>query len=124
MKRPKTRPRKTDQIRQIRHPSRAADPPEQLRGLAYELLRDWIIRGRFPLGAKLTVRSVAEALGVSTTPARGAANRLIAEGALVKSRSQDRRDTSAHTRLLKESIKIRLVLEEVARRRRDQAHFR
>lgn len=51
--------------------------------LAYERLKDIIIRGAYPANQKLTVRSVAAALGVSTTPARDAINRLLVEGALV-----------------------------------------
>jgi DNA-binding GntR family transcriptional regulator len=51
--------------------------------LAYARLKDIIIRGAYPPNQKLTVRSVAAALGVSTTPARDAINRLLAEGALV-----------------------------------------
>ena len=51
--------------------------------LAYARLKDIIIRGAYPADQKLTVRSVAAALGVSTTPARDAINRLLAEGALV-----------------------------------------
>ena len=58
------------------------DRRNSLGELAYESLKDTIIRGQFAPGAKLTVRSVAQALGVSTTPARDAINRLIGEGAL------------------------------------------
>ncbi|MET0707691.1 MAG: GntR family transcriptional regulator [Tardiphaga sp.] len=51
--------------------------------VAYQRLKDIIIRGAFPPNEKMTVRSVAAALGVSTTPARDAVNRLLSEGALV-----------------------------------------
>jgi DNA-binding GntR family transcriptional regulator len=51
--------------------------------ISYGRLKDIIIRGAFPPNEKMTVRSVAAALGVSTTPARDAINRLLAEGALV-----------------------------------------
>lgn len=50
---------------------------------AYAALKASIIRSAFVPGEKLTVRSVAQALGVSTTPARDALNRLIAEGVLI-----------------------------------------
>lgn len=50
---------------------------------AYVSLKDRLTRGAYRPGDKLTVRSVAEALGVSSTPARDAVNRLAAEGALV-----------------------------------------
>ena len=58
------------------------DRQSSLGELAYNALKDTIIRGGFAVGEKLTVRSVAQALGVSTTPARDALNRLIGEGAL------------------------------------------
>lgn len=50
---------------------------------AYDELRDRLSRGAYQPGDKMTVRSVAESLGVSSTPARDAINRLSAEGALV-----------------------------------------
>jgi DNA-binding GntR family transcriptional regulator len=49
---------------------------------AYASLKAAIIRGEFAPGQKLTLRAVASALGVSTTPARDAITRLIGEGAL------------------------------------------
>ena len=50
---------------------------------AYNALKDRLTRGGYKPGDKLTVRSVAEALGVSSTPARDAINRLAAENAVV-----------------------------------------
>ncbi|WP_292476157.1 GntR family transcriptional regulator [Mesorhizobium sp.] len=54
-----------------------------LGGLAYVALKDSLIRGALRAGTKLTVRSVAQVLEVSTTPAREAITRLIGEGGLV-----------------------------------------
>ncbi len=50
---------------------------------AYVTLKDSLIRGAMQPGTKLTLRSVAEVLGVSTTPARDAITRLIGEGGLI-----------------------------------------
>jgi len=50
---------------------------------AYATLKDSLIRGAMQPGTKLTLRSVAEVLGVSTTPARDAITRLIGEGGLI-----------------------------------------
>lgn len=50
---------------------------------AYATLKDSLIRGAMQPGSKLTLRSVAEVLGVSTTPARDAITRLIGEGGLI-----------------------------------------
>ncbi|KSV75609.1 hypothetical protein N185_17365 [Sinorhizobium sp. GW3] len=57
--------------------------PTRLRDVAYQDLKERLIRGAFPPGTKLTVRGVAEELAVSSTPAREAINRLTQEGALV-----------------------------------------
>lgn len=54
-----------------------------LSEIAYRQLKEMIMRGAYPPNEKLTVRSVANVLGVSTTPARDAINRLLVEGALV-----------------------------------------
>lgn len=51
--------------------------------VVYSRLKTILIQGSFPPGEKMTVRSAALALGVSTTPARDAINRLLAEGALI-----------------------------------------
>lgn len=50
---------------------------------AYSELKERLSRGAYKPGDKLTVRSVAEALGVSSTPARDAINRLVADNAVI-----------------------------------------
>jgi DNA-binding GntR family transcriptional regulator len=55
---------------------------ETLQGQVYQQLRQALMAGRFGPGQALTLRSVAEALGVSHMPVRGALQRLEAEGAL------------------------------------------
>lgn len=47
-----------------------------------DVLARRLIAGEYAPGDKLSLRSVAEALGVSTAPARAAVERLVAEGAL------------------------------------------
>lgn len=54
-----------------------------LGDVAYTELKDRLSRGAYQPGDKLTVRSVAETLGVSSTPARDAINRLAADSVLV-----------------------------------------
>ena len=81
---------------------------------AYETLKDTIIRGGFPSGTKLTVRSVAQALGVSTTPARDAINRLIAEGALVNQGPKTVVLPELTQSALDEVTRIRIALEGLA----------
>jgi DNA-binding GntR family transcriptional regulator len=55
---------------------------ETLQDQVYLQLRQALMAGRFQPGQALTLRSVAEALGVSHMPVRGALQRLEAEGAL------------------------------------------
>jgi DNA-binding GntR family transcriptional regulator len=55
---------------------------ETLQDQVYLQLRQALMTGRFRPGQVLTLRSVAEALGVSHMPVRGALQRLEAEGAL------------------------------------------
>lgn len=81
---------------------------------AYEAMKDRIIRGVFAPDTKLTVRSVAEALGVSTTPARDAINRLISEGALINAGPKTVLVPTLTTAILEETSVIRLALEGVA----------
>ena len=96
--------------------------------LAYTRLKAIIIRGAYPADQKLTVRSVAAALGVSTTPARDAINRLLAEGALVNEGpktvvlpllTREALEEITATRLALEGLASeRSVLERLARRSR------
>jgi DNA-binding GntR family transcriptional regulator len=58
------------------------DRQARLGDLAYDSLKDRLVTGGFAPGDKLTVRAIAHALGVSTTPARDALNRLMADGNL------------------------------------------
>ena len=47
----------------------------RLGDIAYEKLKERLIRGAFEPGHKLTVRAAAQALQVSSTPARDACTR-------------------------------------------------
>jgi DNA-binding GntR family transcriptional regulator len=81
---------------------------------AYDELRERIVRGQFLPGTKLTVRSAAEALGVGTTPARDAINRLIAEGGLASLGPKTVVVPELDMANLEEITKIRLSLEGLA----------
>jgi DNA-binding GntR family transcriptional regulator len=84
---------------------------------AYDAMKDRIIRGMFAPETKLTVRSVAVALGVSTTPARDAINRLISEGALINAGPKTVVVPTLTPASLEEATAIRLALEGVAAER-------
>lgn len=85
--------------------------------LTYERLKEIIVAGSFPPNEKLTVRSVAAALGVSTTPARDAINRLLSEGALVNEGPKTVVLPSLTMDALDEITATRLALEGLAAER-------
>lgn len=93
------------------------DRQGSLGELAYEALKDTIIRGGIVPGHKLTVRSVAQALGISTTPARDALNRLIGEGALVNAGPKTVVVPMLTPAALEEVTAMRLALEGLAAER-------
>lgn len=84
---------------------------------AYEAMKERLIRGAFETGRKLTVRAVAEALNVSTTPARDALNRLAAEGAVVYSGPKTVIVPFLTLEALEEVTLMRLALEGLAAER-------
>ncbi|RUU74925.1 MULTISPECIES: GntR family transcriptional regulator [unclassified Mesorhizobium] len=89
----------------------------RLGDMAYEAMKDRLVRGIFGLGRKLTVRAVADALGVSSTPARDALNRLAAEGALVYAGPKTVIVPYLTMETLKEITAMRLALEGLAAER-------
>ncbi|WP_245470242.1 MULTISPECIES: GntR family transcriptional regulator [unclassified Mesorhizobium] len=54
-------------------------------------MKERLVRGAFEPGRKLTVRAVADALGVSSIPARDALNRLATK---VRSSTRGQRQSS------------------------------
>lgn len=81
---------------------------------AYDRLKESILGGQFEPGVKFTVRSIAELLQVSTTPARDAINRLVSEGALVNRGPKTIILPDLTQEDLNEITKIRLNLEGMA----------
>lgn len=59
-----------------------------LREHAYAALRDAFIRGVFAPGDTVSLRMLADQLGISLTPVREAVRRLVAEGALIDTPSR------------------------------------
>lgn len=91
---------------------------ETLQDQVYVQLRQALMAGRFRPGQLLTLRSVAEALGVSHMPVRGALQRLEAEGA-IGSPANRRTLTIPELRVseLEELRDIRVELEGLAAER-------
>ncbi|NTJ63163.1 GntR family transcriptional regulator [Agrobacterium rhizogenes] len=91
---------------------------------AYREMKERLIRGVYEPGYKMTVRAVAEDLGVSSTPARDAINRLTSDGALVYAGPKTVIVPVLSEADLKEITWIRLALEGLAAERAAQAGSR
>lgn len=87
---------------------------------AYREMKERLIRGVYEPGYKMTVRAVAEDLGVSSTPARDAINRLTSDGALVYAGPKTVIVPVLNESDLKEITLIRLALEGLAAERAAQ----
>jgi DNA-binding GntR family transcriptional regulator len=93
----------------------------------YAQLREAIMTGRFAPGQLLSLRGVADAVGSSTMPVRGALTRLQAEGALIDGPGRALMVPPMTLELLEELRDVRIALEGcVAARaatRMSQAHL-
>lgn len=85
-----------------------------LRENAYFALRDAFTRGAFAPGDVLTLRDLAEKLGVSMTPVREAVRRLVAEGALVDMPSRKLMVPRFDERRARDLMAARLAMEALA----------
>lgn len=93
------------------------DPLQRAEGLGQrvaEELRRALMSGAFEPGARMTIRAVADALGVSLTPAREALNALVAEGVLVLGHNRVVEVPTLSREGLEELRSIRLALEGTA----------
>ena len=77
----------------------------------YAQLRDLLISGRVMPGEKLSLRSIADALGVSVMPVREAVHRLVAEQALEMAANRYIRVPVLTVSQFREITSIRLNLE-------------
>lgn len=81
---------------------------------AYREIKERLLRGAYRPGHKMTVRAIAQELGLSSTPAREALNRLTTEGALVYSGPKTVIVPILDFRALQEVTLTRLALEGLA----------
>ena len=88
--------------------------PRTLGDEAYDQLCHALRSGQLKPGQPITVRGVAEALGVSLTPAREAMGRLSAEGVLAEGPNRTVLVPRLTLRDYQELMTIRLALEPVA----------
>lgn len=103
---------------------RQSDSELSAHDMIYRRLRSQIMHGQLTPGAALTIRGLAKQFDVSMTPAREAARRLVAEGALTLS-SSGRMSTPALTNdRIEELAALRALLEpELASRALPRAHM-
>jgi DNA-binding GntR family transcriptional regulator len=88
-----------------------------LKSQSYAVLRRDLMAGQFEPGQQLTVRALAEHLGVGTMPAREAVLRLVAAGALEQLSTGRIRVPHVSRTEYEEIIAIRLRLEPLAAER-------
>jgi DNA-binding GntR family transcriptional regulator len=87
---------------------------QTLSGDVYLQLRDLLLYGRAMPGEQLSLRTIAEALGVSVMPVREAVHRLVAEQALEVSSSRALRVPVLTVSQFREITSIRVNLEGLA----------
>ncbi|SAL72132.1 GntR family transcriptional regulator [Caballeronia telluris] len=108
-------------------PALEAIAHETMAGKVYQQLREAIMSGRFAPGQPLSLRGVAEAVGSSTMPVRGALTRLRAEGALVDGPGRAMTVPPMTFELIDELRDVRIALEgcvaERAASRMNDAHL-
>lgn len=87
--------------------------PLKLRENAYQLLGDAFTRGAFAPGDVLSLRTLADQMGVSMTPVREAVRRLVAEGALIDTPSRTLMVPAFDARRAADLMAARLALEHL-----------
>ncbi|SEW29008.1 transcriptional regulator, GntR family [Cognatiyoonia koreensis] len=104
--------------------TRTSDPVGAAHDRVYRALRSRIMHGEIAPGAALTLRGIGKEFGVSMTPAREAARRLVAEGALFLSSSGRVSTPELSNERIEELATLRAMLEpELASRALPRAHF-
>ena len=104
--------------------SRQTDPSTAAHDRVYRALRSAIMYGEMAPGTSLTLRGIGEQFDVSMTPAREAARRLSAEGALTLSSSGRISTPELSGDRIEELASIRALLEpELASRALPRAHI-
>jgi DNA-binding GntR family transcriptional regulator len=104
--------------------ARPADAKPVAHDRLYRALRSRIMHGDIPPGQALTLRGIAKEYGVSMTPAREAARRLSAEGALTMSTSGRISTPELSNERIEELAALRALIEvELASRALPRAHM-
>ncbi len=105
-------------------PAGEAAPAALAHDRVYRGLRARIMHGQIAPGEALTLRGIGQEFGVSMTPAREAARRLVAEGALSLSSSGRIATPELSNERIEELAALRALLEvELASRALPRAHM-
>jgi DNA-binding GntR family transcriptional regulator len=103
---------------------RPAEATPAAHDIVYRRLRTRIMYGEIAPGSALTLRGIGREYGVSMTPAREAARRLVAEGALFLSASGRVSTPELTSERIEELAALRALLEvELASRALPRAHI-
>jgi len=103
---------------------RTTDPLPAHHDRVYRTLRSLIMHGEIEPGHPLTLRGIGKDFGVSMTPAREAARRLVAEGALTLSASGRIATPELTNERIEELAALRALIEtELASRALPRAHL-
>jgi len=104
--------------------SKATEPTGAAHDRVYRALRTRILHGEIHPGQALTLRGIGKEFDVSMTPAREAARRLVAEGALSLSSSGRVSTPELTNERIEELAALRALLEpELAARALPRAHM-
>ena len=104
--------------------ARPSEPPIAAHERVYRTLRSRIMHGEMVPGTSLTLRGIGQEFGTSMTPAREAARRLVAEGALTMSVSGRISTPELANDRIEELASLRCLLEtELAVRALPRAHL-
>lgn len=104
--------------------AKPAEATQSAHERVYRHLRAQVMYGDLPPGQALTLRGIAEAHEVSMTPAREAARRLSAEGALTMSSSGRISTPELSSERIEELAALRALIEvELASRALPRAHL-
>ena len=103
---------------------RLVDPNAAAHERVYRALRQQVLHGELDPGQAVTLRGLGAQFGVSMTPVREAARRLVAEGAFTLSSSGRLSTPELTPERIEELASIRALLEpELASRALPRAHF-
>lgn len=87
---------------------------KSLNEIAYEIIREKILKGDFEPGSRLREDLLAEEISISRTPVREAINRLVADGLIVNHARKGLYLIQPEDREIEDYIDIRSALEKLS----------